>query len=719
MRLACIAACSLLLGACSGAPKAVGPKKVKAPAPSPIPKMRDQPYRLAANPDLASATARYQAMELGDRDREPLRIRIANELGRRIDAAFARRARATAFRNLQALLQLWTADELASGGPAVAALSQHARRIRRVRASFARSGGDTEATTALLALTVVDPKNASRYKTEIELIFKYSDELSVARYGDGAERARPISILETAVESVPVRFAVDRLGQLYVARQKALTRRFRQRGPDFALIRAHGNGVLRTTWNIVRVYAKAGRLAESTKVVSTVRGIGDDRALRALLSLTVERRGTAPEWIELIESFLGARDRNDPKAALAVAKEASKRFPKDASVVAAAASVAQRMGNTPLAIRYFERALALDPDRRVAAERLADLYQDRINDLLDGERPVAALRRLEQLEAFHARVRAKWPRNPLDAELAKAYATVGRGLVALGELDRATPFLGKSIKLSPNTLAYEFLGTVALKQQRYAEAARYLDAALGVTGRSATHIFNRAKILRLASEAHGGAGNKLRMLQYARSALGTWFALKDRLPNAARSEMHVERGKLLWALGDRAAALRSFDAAIDLGTNDANAHAAVISFLVVRDQYSRALDAYHRALGSRAIGAYFKVYMSLWVLAEAKRTKRPADSLAAEYLSSRRGGLWYDQLARFASGRLDASALRRLATTRARRAEMLYYLAVLGPDAGNSAKVKKLLEGVLATNAILFFEFDMARHLLAQPASRK
>jgi hypothetical protein len=138
----------------------------------------------------------------------------------------------------------------------------------------------------------------------------------------------------------------------------------------------------------------------------------------------------------------------------------------------------------------------------------------------------------------------------------------------------------------------------------------------------------------------------------------------------------------------------------------------VVSYLIVRGQYERALDAYHRALGSREIGDYFKVYMSLWVLAEARRQGVPGDPLARDYLAQRDGPLWYDDLARFATGRIDQSALRKRATTRARRAELLYYTAVLDARTRDRGRARELLEGVVRTGLVLFFEYDMARHWL-------
>jgi hypothetical protein len=139
-----------------------------------------------------------------------------------------------------------------------------------------------------------------------------------------------------------------------------------------------------------------------------------------------------------------------------------------------------------------------------------------------------------------------------------------------------------------------------------------------------------------------------------------------------------------------------------------------VAFLIVRNQYERALDAYHRALGSPEIGAYFKVYISLWVLAEARRQGLPPDPLARDFLASRDGTLWYDDLARYATGRMTLEALRARATTRSRRAELLYYQAVLGTDRRHPDQSRRLLQGVVATEMVLFFEYDMARHWLRQ-----
>jgi hypothetical protein len=190
-----------------------------------------------------------------------------------------------------------------------------------------------------------------------------------------------------------------------------------------------------------------------------------------------------------------------------------------------------------------------------------------------------------------------------------------------------------------------------------------------------------------------------------REAVVTW----RRAP--PQSEALVELGRLHWALDEREAALTAFDRAVDASAVSAQVFADVVSFLVQREQYERAADAYHRALGHDEVGDYFKVYMSLWVLAAARRAGRPADPLAVDYLTSRTGALWHDQLAGWAVGRVDDAALAGRATTRGRRAELLYYRAVLRED--DPARARALLRRVLETDMLLYFEYEMALGLLA------
>ncbi len=675
----------------------------------------DTPSVLANQQDLTDARARFLAMAQADPKRPALRRALAREYATRVTRGLSTHRRRRAYLALLELASLWHPADLGKPGER-ASLARWAPITRQVRASFARSGGDREATAALCMLIEMDPANATRYRNEVDEIFTFADDLAVARHGDGAQRARPIKILEGVVDSFPSRYVVDRLTTLYVARQQAIDRHFKRRGANFALIRAHGSSVLRTTWNLVRIYARARRIEEATRAIDPIHGLGDAPDLRRTLRLAMSSSATAQTWYNLARAMRGDdQKQTDLAASLRLAMAGLVRFPDDARLRSYAADTARDLGQAPRAIELYRQLAGRGTDTPANAQSLAELYDQRLSSLLLRERPHAAARLLPIIETLHTEAKKRWPTKPLRPDLADSYATFGRGLVTMGELSEARRYLERSVAVRPTQAAFEFLATIAFKRDRFGEAAKLFDRALAVTGSDLTYRFNRAKILRLASEAHRRRGDARRHQLYSKAALNAWGDLTtehSRLSGRYRAELFVESGKIMWALGDKQAAFLAFNTALDADPAGADVHAAVVSFLVGRNEYSRALDAYHQALGRDGISTYFKVYMSLWMVAEARAVGRPIDPLATDYLAARTGRLWYDDLARYASGRVSAETLGKRATTRARRAEMLYYTAVL-PAPRDQQRLRKRLRAVLDTNAVMFFEYDMAKRWLA------
>jgi tetratricopeptide (TPR) repeat protein len=461
------------------------------------------------------------------------------------------------------------------------------------------------------------------------------------------------------------------------------------------------------------VYARAKRIEDAPAVINGLTGFGDDADLRARLRAAMARSADAAAWIYLAAAFRTGEDPDtaDLVAAFAISFEAARRFPRSAEAYLAAADDARQLGSVPLATWLYERGLALQPRSREATEHLARLYELHVGTFSENDRPQAALRALSRFEEFYRAASPRWKKQPLRPDLADAYATMGRGLLSQGRLDQARKYLAGSVQLRPTLSALESLGTLEVKLDNFREAIGYFRKALALPVEDLNFEFNRSKVLREIGEAYESSGDPTSARRYYREALKSWndLAVKAEFRMPYLAEALVENGKLHWRLGHRGNALSLFDEAIDVDTDGASTHADVVSFLIVRNEYERALDAYHRALGSHDIGEYFKVYMSLWVVVEARRSGRTEDPLALAYLAQRDGRLWYDHLARFASGRSGAEPLASRANTRGRRAEMLYYTAVLS---GDSVKMRKLLRDVLATDMVLFFEYEMAKHWL-------
>ena len=680
----------------------------------------DAPYQLAEDQDLEEMRNRFDALAVDDPARDGLRDRLAAEYARRVDLALDRGVDPqTGYEQLLALASLWTPAEL--DDPARSrGLAAFARQAEHVRAYFARGGGDREATAALALLAIMQPDQAAAHWADIDEIFAYADSLAVAQYGAGAQRARPIEILEGIVASIPSRLVVDRLVALYQTRQTAVESQFRRKGPDFAVIRAHGEGVLQSAQRITRALVLAGRIDEAPAAIAEIYGIGDAPKLRKRLARVLraaqpgEKPPTAVDWIRLAQLYRDQdEDKDDPQTSLSIAAVGLTRLPQAAALQCYAGMLDDAVDNVFAAIDHFERCLALAPGEREAADRLAGLYEARVGTLVFADRPRAASQRLRALEKFHAQAE-KLYKEPLRHDLADAYATMGRGLVSLGELDQAEHYLKASIERRPDFPALASLGTIALKHDRWTDAIRYLDQALRLPATALTGRFQRAKILRLASEAYAGENDRVKARHYAESALAAWHEVSShgRLVAHFQGELKVEEAKLLWQLGRRDEALTAFDDAVDADPDGAKTHSNVVSFLLFHDQSERALDAYHRALGSFQIEPSFKVYMSLWMLAEARRRSETPDPLAVAYLAGRKGHLWYDQLAGYALGTRALAPLKKRASTRARQAALLYYRAVLGAASRDPKRSHELLEEVVATDMVLFFEYDMAKQWL-------
>ena len=676
---------------------------------------QDAPFDLAEDQDLGEMRSALFALPADAPELPALRRRLADEYARRLAVALSHGRHGDGYQALSQLMRLWTAEELRDPAAVGRAMSPYRAVITRARKVFARAGQDRETAAALCALAMIEPDRAAQHMAELDEVFAFADQLAISENGDGAVGARPIAILEDLVTIHPTPWLVDRLVALYVERQKALDAHFQKSSPDLSVVRAHGDGVVRTTWHIVRVLARAGRLADAPAAYQPISGMGDDRELRDRVRRALAPGATAPDWVMVAARFhSGDPDKADFAAALAIAREATRRFPSSPAAFLAAAESARQLDEGPLAIRLYEAGLRLDPDHADAASALAQLYVERVAELASSDRTTAAARAFARFEAFHRSASKRLGRR-LEPDRADALAALGRGLASQGEIDQARRYLERSIAERPTLAALESLGTIEAKRDRFDRAAELFERAVKQRTDEPIERYQQCKLLRLLGEARLDEGKGESGKARLRAALVAWHKLSQQveLPDVLLAESLVEQGKILWRLGDRETALVAFDAAVDSDPDGATSHADVVAFLIVRNEYERAVDAYHRALGSHSIGDYFKVYMSLWVMAEARRQGRAVDPIARDFLAGRNGRLWYDDLARFAGGRLALPALQSRATTRGRRAELLYYSAVLGGDVrSDPSRARRLLEKVVSSDMVLFFEYDMAKHWL-------
>ncbi len=682
------------------------------------------PYELANDDDLDAEIDRWTS--LTGPARSELGRRLAAELASRFGAAVDRDQRPLAFSLLKKLVSIArTPSGFAQPPPW---LVNQRPAIAKLRAKFAQAGKDNQAVSVLFVLAWIDPDEATNHLGEVDSIFGYSNELAKAEFGIGSKHSRTISILEFVAAATPLPEAIYRLLPLYLERQLQIAKTIRTGGLTYEIIGAHGQGVLQTTFHVVRVAVIARDLEAAFEFSHKVAGFGDDDPLKAAVAAAVSETASATDYLALA-SFFEAKPKNGDEredtvslpAALAIVELGRERFPNDLALTRRAGMIASSSGLHSLARRDLAAGQPTPPTDRIAANELAELYEFRISRLTARGSAIGARQVLLQFEDFFAKAVSVWP--DFVPDLANAYAARGQGLLSLGQLSAAEAVLHRSLSERPTLEAFESLGTAALRTNQFEAAARFFLAALELPVTEPSVQFNHNKLMRLAGEALLGAGYESQAESVFVRALGQWNKMRTSETYELRppfsAEALIESAKLLWHLDKREAALAAFGAAQDAAPKDANTYSSTVAFLVLRGHYDQALDAYHRGLGTTDVSEYSKVYMSLWMLAESRRQARPDDPFVREFLGSRRGRLWFDDLARFASGRTSLGQLKKRATTAPRRAELLYYSAVLAPSDRNEAERKSRLRDVIDSDMIMFFEYEMAKHWLKEGFSRR
>jgi len=646
--------------------------------------------------------------------RDRLRARIASALAARIADAVDDDQPFVAATLLDQLTGLWQAEPAAIG----AGLARFAPLLHGLRTVFAKSGALEPAVQTLVLLVEVEPAARAAHLAELDEVLAFADELAMSDNGPNATRAQPIALLEPTALSLPLPWLVDRYVALQVERQRAVVVLLDKQGASMPLVRAH-HDLLSAARRIAGVLARAGRAAEIHRHLARLAtGYGSDREL-AIRAEVVADQPTADAYVSLASALRVDERVPDPQAALAVELAGLARFPGDPALLAGAGGDARELGRIDQAIALYEQALPTRELDTAIALRLGKLYADRIQRLASGGRPSAANDAWRAALRFTEKTSSTHPHTVWQQAEAVAESALGRGLASQGLLDDARHALAASLARAPSVEAYETLVTIGVQTDRYADAQRWAKEALAMLGDQSTgDRYRRAKLERLAGDSLRRERRERPAAAHYLDSLRTWASIgesKD-LPRLIAAERELDMGRTMWALGDAPKAVELTMQAIERAPESEELATNAVAFLIEAGRYRDALDAFHTSLGEPAISEYHKVYMSLWIVGEAIRAGEPRDRLATDYLASRHGDVWYEQLARLAAGKLAFADLRALATTGPRRAELAFYGAVLGldPAASTPAGRTKLLQSVVDARLVLDAEYDLARMYLQQ-----
>jgi len=688
-----------------------------------LPPRQDPSIDLNDEDDLGRARADYDAMLIGDAQRPAKRRELWGAYRQRIERVLPE-SRDQAQSLFERAIAMWDARELADDKKPPADVDLLAPTAEALYRQFSSSGSDVEAATALAVLIAARPERRAEYEKTWTDLESYVDGLAMADAGPGAQGSRPIVILEGVTGSFPSRWALDRLISLYVQRQDRL-QKYVTKGNGKQLISGAftDRGAARPVWNLVRAYARGGRLPEAPEAIKKISGqFMDEPELRKRLDAALVTQD-GQDWVAVAAAYVPSErmPEGDLSTAMTICVYGAEKLPKDPQVRKCAAEVARLADRVPLALRWIEEARKLAPDDQESTEAAARLYLARMGDLLQAERLDAARARMTEIEAFFKEVEPRFKDKKLAITLGDACLVFGRGLFNQGDVTNAQAYLRRA-QLLGRPQASEELATIDLKTGRYPEAAAGYEKAAALPRPTPIETtFDGARLKRLAGEAWKQAGNEVKAKGLWKDALDQWNdVMSAQLTPRARAEAYIEVGRLRYDMGETREATASLAAAVDADSDETSVYSDVISFLATRGFYEDALDAYHRALGREEVTDYMKVYSSIWMLDLAAIRGLAPDTLAQKYLDgASKGTRWFHQLARFKSGKSSYAETVKAADTRGKRAEAYFYEGMNRYAKGQKGEAEKLLRQVIATQMLGFFEYDMATWYLRNGPPKK
>jgi tetratricopeptide (TPR) repeat protein len=678
----------------------------------PVARFPDAPLQLGDDSDRDQAIDGIWAMPAGAA-RDIVRAQVADALFARITTALADDQLVVVESGTFELAALWQDDPQTVGG----ALAKHASTLRELRATFAKSGAIEPTLCVLVLLAEVESAHRADHVAEIDDILKFAAE--AADDDTEIQHPAPAALLQPTVLALPLPWLVDRYIGVLEQQQRAIDEQF-TKDKSFQIVGA-ATEVLQNGRRIASALARGHRAGEIAAHVAKLTGLGEDHQL-LVRAEAVAQHPTADAYDELAK-LLRAEDHQAPDqaAALAIALAGDAKFPHDSNLLTLAAESAAALGHVEQAIALYEAALAAQGGQVDAATalRLGKLYSQRIARLAFGGRPSAATTAWHDLTRYTDGAKQRAPHPVWQQVDAVAETALGRGLLSQGRLDEAEHALVASLDRAPSIDAYETLTTIYWKTDRLASASRSASAGLALLGDGSGDRYRRAKLERLSADVMRAAGKTRDANALYLDALRVWTTLGEdkNLPRTIAAERKLEFAHGMWYLGNTDRAVDLILEATDVAPDAPSICTEAVAFLLEVGKPIDALDAVHRGLSAPNLGELDKVYICLWVLADARRRGDEPDRQALDYLKSRHGDLWYELLAEAATNRLDFPALRAAANTSPRQAELAFYGVVLGldPATKDPAIKKKTLERVVDAQLVMDAEYDLARQYLSAP----
>ncbi|GEM_PF-1598014 len=675
------------------------------------------PPRVTSLDDFAVALNDYALVPPGHPKREQFRVVLGKFLLEYIDRCIADKQYPEAVTALQYTGALYSASELRKR----AAVPELASAARRVYAVSAKRGLEKP---SMFALAVEQHFGSERARASALTDWTQLEQWIVRNSMFATEPLLQHEELEQTLEETaaifPSPFVVERLADLYVARYGAALAG-RTRGSEVGLAATHRAEV--TGYLLIRLYLRADDFEGSLAALERIQIDTPTRKLREFVIRAKDPARTSGPLLALAAQFQPDEGTATMPPVFAtqgwgivenLGRRAIARHPNDPFAHLLMARSFRQSGLIDAAIVHLEHVIARKEDIFDAWQELAVLHQASLSRISQVDED-AALARLPKLEGFHGRAVKLWRDRPIRPRLSEAYLVVGQALYDTGRVDEAATLLerGLAIEREPETI--DLLGTIALKRGRFADAERrYTELVeLPLDDKTSRLRWEARAALQLGeiSRRQGKAQHATVRLREAMQHMNKLLSVPQ-LDESLRSETLVDRGRLLFVLGDIALAMEDFRQAAALTPDRAQCYAEPLLSLVSHGYYDQAHEVYVRAMAREDIRESLKLYFTLWMNELALRQGLAPERRVELFLRRYAGTGWESKLALHAQGKLSFQELLGTAGDQGERAEAYFYEGLRRWRTGDARGGQALMRKVLNTDMMGFFEYEMAQQYL-------
>ena len=651
---------------------------------------------------------------------------------------------------------LWTA-----GGPPLAPRERELLlgSAKLLRAVHSPRGNELPVAMALFVLASIDHANPE-WPSRLDQLFSWLDSGSQLSAGPQGPRrlASPADVLDSVAAVWPSPSVLDRLSKIVSDRQDRVSSILRRPIGSGEGARGLLSELLIDTESLsnmavssASLYVRCEQLDKAADIAAQFADKpGDDPEFRQLVRSAASKQAKPADFLALARRFLPrsdilrgtSPDRIDPATAMGVLRRGIALHPGESDMLLLAARIARLLSAPLLSLRYLDEATAALAARKAGPDALGDLAAERMELAflrlkmhIDPDRIAQAEREADGLRRQFAEARGQFGAAHFKLDDADIDYALAGGMVDAGQVDKAAPLLLRARRAGDNGVdVTRQLANLAIKRGEPRQAISILQQTLGMRERNAPpedtlpYVEGQAKLSFLLGNAYEVTADRDGARKaWAASARG-WERLmleQMRRKNLTSSaEATFEVGRLYYLLGRHEEGLRKFDEAIAQDEDRDQSYLDSVAFLVQRGESDAALDIFRRALAKpgRSVSEYVKVYASLWILDLTRRSAGAPDAGATAYLraiASRkimlrppRAAAWYTELARYATGQLDYTALLAKADTAGKRAEAYFYEAMRRLSNGKSDEAHDLWSKVMETKMLSFFEFEMASRYL-------